>query len=100
MRLRVLVLPGDGIGPEVTAQAVAVLRRVAARFGHDLETTDGLIGGAAIERAGAPLPDETRRAAESTDATLLGAVGSPGFDHLPPDRRPERGLLDLRQALG
>jgi 3-isopropylmalate dehydrogenase len=99
MRLRVLVLPGDGIGPEVTAQAVAVLRRVAERFGHDLETVDGLIGGAAIERAGSPLPPATRQAAVEADATLLGAVGLPGFDHLPPDRRPERGLLDLRRLL-
>jgi 3-isopropylmalate dehydrogenase len=100
MHLRILVLPGDGIGPEVTAQAVAVLQRVASRFGHHLDTIDGLIGGAAIERAGSPLPDATREAATSADATLLGAVGLPGFDHLPPGQRPERGLLDIRQALG
>jgi 3-isopropylmalate dehydrogenase len=100
MHLRILVLPGDGIGPEVTGQAVAVLHRVARLFGHELETVDGLIGGAAIERAGSPLPDATREAAAAADASLLGAVGLPGFDHLPPARRPERGLLDLRQALG
>jgi 3-isopropylmalate dehydrogenase len=100
MDLRVLVLPGDGIGPEVTCQAVAVLRRVAARFGHRLETIDGLVGGAAIVSAGSPFPAATRAAAEAADATLLGAVGVPGFDHLPPAERPERGLLDLRQALG
>jgi 3-isopropylmalate dehydrogenase len=100
MHLQVLVLPGDGIGPEVTAQAVAVLERVAARWGHEVEIREGLVGAAAIERVGVPLPDETRQAACEADATLLGAVGLPGFDHLPPDRRPERGLLDLRQALG
>lgn len=100
MQLRILVLPGDGIGPEVTAQAVAVLQRVAATFGHRVETAEGLIGGAGIEGAGAPLPDATRQAAAEADATLLGAVGLPGYDHLPPDRRPERGLLDLRRALG
>jgi 3-isopropylmalate dehydrogenase len=100
MHLRILVLPGDGIGPEVTGQAVAVLQRVAARYHHQLETIDGLIGGAAIERTGSPLPDPTREAAAAADATLLGAVGVPGFDHLPPSERPERGLLDLRKALG
>jgi 3-isopropylmalate dehydrogenase len=100
MDLRILVLPGDGIGPEVTAQAVAVLHRVAERFGHALRTVDGLIGGAAIERTGASLPAETLRAAHEADAVLLGAVGAPQFDALPLDRRPERGLLALRQALG
>jgi 3-isopropylmalate dehydrogenase len=100
MHLRILVLPGDGIGPEVTDQAVAVLQRVADRFGHRLETVNGSIGGAAIERTGSPLPDATREAAVAADATLLGAVGLPGFDHLPPPQRPERGLLDLRQSLG
>ncbi len=100
MRLRVLVLPGDGIGPEVTAQAVAALRAVAGRFGHSLDLREEFIGGAAIERLGHPLPDATRKAATEADATLLGAVGLPGYDHLPPDQRPERGLLDLRQVLG
>ena len=94
-------LPGDGIGPEVTAEAVARSapggRRVRTR-GARLLT--GLIGGAAIEAAGAPLPPATRQAALDADAVLLGAVGAPEFDSLPPDRRPERGLLDLRQALG
>jgi 3-isopropylmalate dehydrogenase len=100
MELRILVLPGDGIGPEVTAEAVAVLARVADLFGHSLHTVDGLIGGAAIEAAGSPLPGDTLRAAAEADAVLLGAVGAPKFDALPPDRRPERGLLELRQALG
>lgn len=100
MELRILVLPGDGIGPEVTAEAVAVLRRVADMFGHSVHAVDGLIGGAAIEAAGAPLPPESLEAARDADAVLLGAVGAPRFDSLPPDQRPERGLLALRQALG
>jgi 3-isopropylmalate dehydrogenase len=100
MNLRILVLPGDGIGPEVTTEAVAVLARVAEVFGHTLHTTPGLIGGAAIAEAGAPLPERARQDALEADAILLGAVGAPRFDTLPPDRRPERGLLDLRQALG
>jgi 3-isopropylmalate dehydrogenase len=100
MELRVLVLPGDGIGREVTAEAVAVLHWVAEVFGHTVKATHGLIGGAAIESQGSPLPDDTLRAAIDADAVLLGAVGAPGFDHLPPEQRPERGLLALRQALG
>lgn len=100
MELRVLVLPGDGIGPEVTAAAVAVLRQVAEVFGHTVQAVDGLVGGAAIEAAGSPLPPESLRAARAADAVLLGAVGAPQFDSLPPERRPERGLLELRQALG
>jgi 3-isopropylmalate dehydrogenase len=100
MELNILVLPGDGIGPEVTREAVAVLGRVAEVFGHALHTCDGLIGGAAIDAAGEPLPPATRKAAEEADAVLLGAVGAPKFDSLPPARRPERGLLDLRQVLG
>ena len=100
MRLKVLLLPGDGVGPEVLAEAVAVLRRTAALFGHALETTTGAIGGEAIAATGVPLPEETARAAAESDATLLGAVGLPEYDALPPERRPERGLLELRRRLG
>jgi 3-isopropylmalate dehydrogenase len=100
MDLNVLVLPGDGIGQEVTSEAVAALERVAEVFGHSLRAVSGLIGGVAIEQAGSPLPDETRDRAIAADAVLLGAVGAPGFDNLPPDRRPERGLLELRRVLG
>ena len=78
----------------------AVLERAAAVFGHQLETACAAIGGAAIEAEGVPLPEATARAAEEAPATLLGAVGLPRFDHLPPERRPERGLLDLRRRLG
>jgi 3-isopropylmalate dehydrogenase len=99
VRLRILVLPGDGVGPEVTAQAVAALERTAAVFGHDLELTYGAIGGAAIDSDGVPLPDATARAACEAGATLLGAVGLPRYDHLPPAERPERGLLELRRRL-
>ncbi len=100
MRLKVLVLGGDGIGPEVTAEAVRVLEHVARRWGHELELMEGLIGGVAIRQKGHPLPEETVRMAEQADATLLGAVGSPEFDDLPPDRRPEKGLLGIRKVLG
>jgi 3-isopropylmalate dehydrogenase len=100
MRLNVLVLPGDGIGREVTAEAVAVLNRVAEVFGHSVSAAEGLIGGVAIDATGVPLPGDTLAAALAADAVLLGAVGAPRFDHLPPEQRPERGLLALRQALG
>jgi 3-isopropylmalate dehydrogenase len=100
MRLRILVLPGDGIGPEVTAQAVRVLQLVGRLFGHTIECTEAPIGGAAIHLTGSPLPEGTKRLALDADATLLGAVGRPEFDGFPPERRPERGLLALRELLG
>src|SRR5271157_2279675 len=96
----VLVLPGDGIGTEVTREAVRVLRHVAAKWNHSLHITEGLLGGIAIHRTGSPLPEETARLAAEADATLMGAVGLPEFDNAPPDRRPEKGLLGIRQALG
>jgi 3-isopropylmalate dehydrogenase len=98
--LRVAVLPGDGIGPEVTREAVRVLQAMAWVSGFDLRIDEYPIGAAAIQAAGTPLPDETRRACLSADAVLLGAVGDPACDHLPPADRPEAGLLALRQALG
>ncbi|RPJ64189.1 MAG: 3-isopropylmalate dehydrogenase [Acidobacteria bacterium] len=100
MRLHVLALAGDGIGPEVLRAAATVLEAVCRRFGHELDLAEGLIGGAAIARAGVPLPAATLSAAAAAGATLLGAVGLPEYDALPPERRPERGLLDLRKALG
>jgi 3-isopropylmalate dehydrogenase len=100
MNLNVLVLPGDGIGEEVTHQAVRVLRRIADKFHHTLELAEGLLGGIAIHKTGSPLPDETLRLAAAADATLMGAVGLPEFDHAPPEKRPEKGLLGLRKALG
>jgi len=100
LNLQVLVLPGDGIGTEVTGEAVKVLRHVAQRWKHSLALSEGLLGGIAIHRTGGPFPDETRALALAADATLLGAVGLPEFDNAPPERRPERGLLGIRQALG
>jgi 3-isopropylmalate dehydrogenase len=100
MDWNVLVLPGDGIGTEVTRQAVRVLSHVAGKYGHNLHLTEGLLGGIAIHQTGSPLPQETLRLAAAADATLMGAVGLPEFDNAPPEKRPEKGLLGLRQALG
>jgi 3-isopropylmalate dehydrogenase len=100
MQLRILVLPGDGVGPEVIGEAVRVLRRVCEKFGHSLHVTEGLIGGAAIQKIGSPLSAAVLIQALEADATLLGAVGLPGFDSAPPELRPEKGLLALRKALG
>jgi len=100
MQFRVTSLPGDGIGPEVTSQAICVLEEVASGFGHDLELDEREIGGVALERFGNPLPDSTIQACLASQAVLLGAVGSPAFDHHPRELRPEAGLLRLRQELG
>ncbi|MGH9662281.1 MAG: 3-isopropylmalate dehydrogenase [Bryobacteraceae bacterium] len=100
MNLDVLVLPGDGIGTEVTREAVRVLRHVTQKWNHALKITEGLLGGIAIHKTGSPLPEETARLARETDATLLGAVGLPEFDAAPPEKRPEKGLLGIRKAMG
>lgn len=100
MNLNVLVLPGDGIGAEVTREAVRVLRHVADKWHHSLRLTEGLLGGVAIHKTGSPLPEDTRRLALEADATLMGAVGLPEFDQAPPDQRPEKGLLGIRKTLG
>ncbi|HZS53763.1 MAG TPA: 3-isopropylmalate dehydrogenase [Bryobacteraceae bacterium] len=100
MKLSVLILPGDGIGVEVTREAVKVLRQVTSLHGHNLELSEGLLGGIAIQQTGNPFPDRTRDLALKADATLLGAVGLPEFDNAPPEKRPERGLLGIRKALG
>ncbi|HEY6802495.1 MAG TPA: 3-isopropylmalate dehydrogenase [Pyrinomonadaceae bacterium] len=100
MKLKVTVLPGDGIGPEVTAQAVRVLETIASISGYSFEFSEHLIGGAAIRAHGSPLPRPTLDACLNSDAVLLGAVGSPEYDRLPPHQRPEAGLLLLRRALG
>jgi len=96
----IVVLPGDGVGPEVTAEAVMVLRAVAERFGHAFELSEVLIGGAAIDTHGVPLRGEDVEVCRRADALLLGAVGGPSWDHLTGAARPERGLLTLRKALG
>ncbi len=100
MRLNLLVLPGDGIGTEVTREAVRVLQHVAGKFRHTLNLSEGLLGGVAIHKAGTPLPKETEELALAADATLMGAVGLPEFDAAPPEKRPERGLLGIRKLLG
>jgi 3-isopropylmalate dehydrogenase len=100
MRLNIAVLPGDGIGPEVTTEAVRCLRAVAEVHGFEFACTEQVIGGAAIEETGTPLPVATLDACLASDAVLLGAVGAPAFDHLAPHERPEAGLLTLRRALG
>src|SRR5256714_7636565 len=100
MNLKILVLPGDGIGTEVTCQAVRVLQRVAGKWGHALKLSEALLGGIAIHKTGNPFPDETAKLALEADATLMGAVGLPEFDDAPPEKRPEKGLLGIRKALG
>jgi 3-isopropylmalate dehydrogenase len=96
---RIAVLPGDGIGTEVTAEAVRVLDVVAKESGVGLEFEAGLIGGAAIDAGGTPLPDATLRLCREADAILFGAVGGPKWDHLRPDQRAERGILRIRKEL-
>jgi 3-isopropylmalate dehydrogenase len=100
MILNLTILPGDGIGPEVTDQAVDVLKVVADRFGHQLQLQQKLIGGAALKAANDPLPADTLRACLSSSAVLLGAVGSPEFDKNSGHLRPEAGLLRIRRELG
>lgn len=98
--MKITVLPGDGVGPEVTREALRVLDAVASVYSIEIETTEALIGGTAIRKAGSPLPDATVEAFKGADAVLLGAVGDPAYDHLLPDQRPEIGLLRMRQHLG
>lgn len=95
-----MLLPGDGIGPEVVAQGERVLAAVARRFGHQFEFAHGMIGGCAIDRCGTPLPDDTLAQCKSSDAILLGAVGGPKWDDPTAKTRPETGLLRIRKELG
>lgn len=98
--MKITVLPGDGIGVEITREAVRVLSEISDVFGFEVKFDEQLIGGAAIKAQGTPFPEETRRACLESDAVLLGAVGAPEFDNLRPEDRPEKGLLLLRKALG
>jgi len=100
MNLKLLVTAGDGIGPEVTNEAVKVLEEVMALGGHTLALEHKRIGGIAITTDGTPLPADTLAAALASDAVFLGAVGGNEFNALPPDKRPEAGLLAIRSALG
>lgn len=96
----VTLLRGDGIGPEVVSAALDVLKAVQNRFGFDVVYQDAQLGGIAIDRTGEPLPQETIDLCKKSDAVLLGAVGGPKWDTLPGDKRPEKGLLGIRSALG
>ncbi len=100
MNATIMLLPGDGIGPEVVAEARRVLDAVAARYGHTFAYQEGLIGGCAIDATGAPLPESTLAGCLSSDAVLLGAVGGPQWSDPRAAVRPEQGLLRLRQAMG
>ncbi|HEX6570447.1 MAG TPA: 3-isopropylmalate dehydrogenase [Steroidobacteraceae bacterium] len=100
MKARIAVLGGDGIGPEVTAEAVRVLQAVAQRFGHDFTFVEALIGGAAIDASGSALPPRTIDACRESSAVLLGAVGGPKWSDPSARVRPEQGLLELRRTLG
>lgn len=100
MAKKVLLLPGDGIGPEIIAEAEKLLETLRDGFGLDLCLAHGLIGGAAIDETGEPLPEQTLSSAQEADAVLLGAVGGTRWDPLPAERRPERGLLKIRAGLG
>ena len=100
MLVKLTILPGDGIGPEVTDEALRVLRKIAEVFGHDLEVTKKNIGGAALTANKDPLPADTLESCLASKAVLLGAVGGPAFDNVPRNLRPESGLLRLRRELG
>ena len=100
MRLHITALPGDGIGPEVTVQAVRVLQEIATGYGHGLQIEEKEIGGAALAKFNNPLPEGTVQSCLASQAVLLGAVGNPAYDNNPRELRPESGLLRIRQELG
>ena len=101
MKKTIAVLPGDGVGPEVINQAILVLKIVSKKFHHEFVFKRGLIGAAAIDKIGNPLPDETLQLCKSSDAVLFGAIGDPKYDNDPTLKiRPEQGLLKLRKSLG
>jgi 3-isopropylmalate dehydrogenase len=100
MKLKIALLPGDGIGPEVTREAVRVLKAVSSINGYDFQFAEYPIGGTAVKQFGKPLPEDTLKACLDANAVFLGAVGSPEFDSVPREIRPETGLLALRKALG
>ena len=97
---KITLLRGDGIGPEIVAEALKVLDAAGKKYGFSLEYTDALMGGCAIDATGKPLPEETIEACKAADAVLLGAVGGYKWDTLPGNLRPEAGLLGIRAALG
>ena len=100
MEFKLAVLPGDGIGPDVIAEAIRVLEAVGRRFGHDFELSEGAIGGNAIDSTGTALPDETQALCDEADAVLFGAVGGPKWDDPRASVRPEDGILGIRRSMG
>lgn len=101
MEKKIAVLPGDGIGPEIIAQAICVLKSIEKKYGHQFEFKEGLIGACAIDACGQPYPDQTHKLCEESDAVLFGAIGDPKYDHDPNAKvRPEQGLLKMRKKLG
>ncbi|MGE4282436.1 MAG: 3-isopropylmalate dehydrogenase [Clostridia bacterium] len=100
MKFKIAVVPGDGIGIEVTGQAVKVLKVIGDKFGHKFEITEVDAGGCAIDKYGEPLPEKTLEVCKNSDSVLLGAVGGPKWDTLPGNQRPEQALLGLRKGLG
>lgn len=100
MNYKITVLPGDGIGVDVTREAVACLQTIGQKFGHEFAFEEQLMGGVALDKTNLPLPPETLKAALASDAVLLGAVGAPQYDNNPPELKPETGLLALRAGLG
>ena len=101
MKLKIAVLPGDGIGPEVTNESIKVLNCIAKKFNHEVEMNEGLVGAIAIDHHNNPYPDETHNLCLESDAILFGAIGDPKYDNDPSAKiRPEQGLLKMRQKLG
>lgn len=101
MKLRIALLPGDGIGPEIINQAVGVLDAVAARYGHSFTYRKALVGACAIDAVGDPYPEETHKICTESDVVLFGAIGDPRYDNNPKSKvRPEQGLLAMRKKLG
>ncbi|MBP3895292.1 MAG: 3-isopropylmalate dehydrogenase [Mogibacterium sp.] len=100
MKYKIAIVPGDGIGSEITADAVEVLKKIADKFGHEFEFNEYDAGGAAIDKHGVPLPEETREGCLASDSVLFGAVGGPKWDSLKNDLRPEKAVLGLRKAMG
>ena len=100
MKLKIAILPGDGIGPEVTNESIKVLNCIAKKFNHDVEMSTGLVGAIAIDQYNDPYPDETHKLCSESDAILFGAIGDPKYDNDPKAKiRPEQGLLKLRKKL-
>ena len=100
MDYKIAVIKGDGIGPEIIDEAIKILDKTGEKYGHNFQYMEASAGGAAIDKTGSPLPEETLNILRSTDALLFGAVGGPKWDSLPGNERPEQGLLNLRKELG